>query len=205
MKKNKIFLALFLVLLLSVSLGQYVFAGPIMFNDNNKLTIVYSKKDKANGYFVGFMKSFEDYQAGDSTQRSIKNVKINVADSSIVKIKTTGNNALAFTVYPKKVGKTKITLTAKINGKKKTYKGTIIVRKFVNPFKMIKVNGQSILNKIKGGLNYNIKVKNLVSGQQPVYKYKLKSGWKVFSSAGNVLGVENKKTGAFCYLSVTAQ
>ena len=75
------------------------------------------------------------------------------------------NGKYHFIVVPKKLGKSKITLTYKYKGKKKTIKSTLTVENYVTPFKALTINGKKVnLSKDNNAFGYtinNYKKKNI--------------------------------------------
>ncbi len=165
-KINKKFLGLFIVLFLGIFMctGITTKAGggePV--KNGFKKTIVLSATDKKNGYW---------YIA--NAPNEIKNVKVKTSKKSVATVKNAGYGM--FGVYPKKAGKTTVTVTGVCNGKKFKCKGTIKVVKFQRPFKTFKIDGKSYLKKVKSGVNY---IQMTTKKSEVKFNYKMKSGWKV--------------------------
>lgn len=122
----------------------------------------------------------------------MKKVTVSSSQKSVVTVKKLTDNTGAFggtagetacwclQAEPRKAGTSKITIECtNARGKKVTYKGTIKVVKFVNPFKTLKIDGKSYLSKIKGD-NCDIKVKS--KAKKFKLNFKLKSGWKLIGT-----------------------
>lgn len=158
--------------------------GTIPVSNGFKHTIILSKIDQQRGY------SFyaEDLPA------NVKNVKVTSSKKSVATVK--GNGPLNFTVTPKKVGTTKITLKGKSGKKAVKCAGTIKVVKFQQPFKTFKINGVSQ----RGAVTSSINVKAVeVDKSKAKIDFKAASGWKVlsatvYSSTGKSQKLKNGKT-----------
>lgn len=144
--------------------------GSIGVSNGFKETIILSKIDKQNGYSF-YLEQFPD---------NAKKVKGTSSKKSVAAVKVTGPQN--FTVTPKKVGTTKVTLKGKKGKKTITCKGTIKVVKFQKPFKTLKINGKSYLGDIKSSVNTTS-----INVDKPQVKlnFKTASGWKITSSMVN--------------------
>lgn len=142
--------------------------GTIPVSNGFKQTIILSQLDQQRGY------SFY----ADSLPANVKNVKATSSKKSVATVK--GNGLLNFTVTPKKVGTTKITLKGKSGKKAVKCAGTIKVVKFQQPFKTLKVNGVSQRSAVTSSVNVKA-----IEVDKPKAKidFKAASGWKVLSAS----------------------
>lgn len=158
--------------------------GTIGVSDGFKETIILSKTDQESGY------SFY----AESLPSNVKNVKVTSSKKSVATVK--GNGYFNFTVTPKKVGTTKITLKGKSGKKTVTCKGTITVVKFQQPFKTLKINGVNHRSDVKSSVN----VQNVQVDKSKVkIDFKPASGWKVsyttvYAGAGTTQKLKSGKT-----------
>lgn len=159
-----------------------------------------SKKFKETVYMpIGSQKK-EGIMIHPALPSNAKKLKVSVSNKKIAKAKISSSTGV-LTLYPKKTGTVKVTITGRSNGKKFTRKGTIKLVKFENPFKTLKIGGKSYRNKITMRDNQDVFD---VSGKTSMkINYKLKSGWKFISTSvsiedenGNVKNwkVKNGKT-----------
>ncbi len=173
MRDNKIskkIAGLLIVLLLGVYLCTGITAqadaGELVKNGFKK-TIALSNVDKKAGYW------FVVDGPGKITKANVK-IKVKSSKKSVASVKSEGYGI--FAVYPKKPGRTTVTITGVSNGKKFKYKGTIKVVKFQRPFKTFKMDGKSYLKEMKS--TYNI-LEMSTDKSAVKFNYKLKSGWKI--------------------------
>ena len=145
-----------------------------------KKTVSCSAVDRENGYFL----------SASNIPAKAKKVKISLSKKSVGKVKSYGGGDFVF--YPKKAGKTKITITAVVKGKKVKCKGTINVVKFKQPFKSLKVDGKDYSNNIKGSEGSAVEVKSNKSKAK--VELNLKSGWKVSKVYKGEKKMKNRKS-----------
>lgn len=129
-----------------------------------KVSVTYSKMDKKEGHYF-FMKGMDMADEAKVTKVALKKKALGT-----VKVKKYG-----FRFYPKKTGKTAVTITAVIDGKKVKYTGTITVKKFRQPFKKLTIGGKNYRKKIVRGRSFI----DLASAKKKTIQYKLNRGWKV--------------------------
>ena len=80
-------------------------------------------------------------------------------------------------VTAKKAGKTTVSFTAKVNGKKKNYKCLITVKKYSLPFSTLKVGKTDAVKLLKNSYRASIPLKKALKNQK--FTYKLKKGWTI--------------------------
>ena len=157
----------------------------IRIKNNAQIAVLCSAEDKKIGYW-GYM---DDFSLSD-----LKNVKVVSSNSSVVSVAYPRKDWI-FNIYPKKVGKAKITITGTLGKKKIKRVATISVVNFQNPFTKLNIGGKNYLSKIKSSRNYD----TMKIGPETTnikLQYKLKSGWEIASgSSVNVtrMGVEKKE------------
>ena len=131
---------------------------------------------KTTYYLTSEERGYNWYLPGVKSTKSITKLK-----SSNKKVATVGTIKIDGTVYvqviPKKTGKTTVSFTAKVNGKKKNYKCVATVKKYVNPFSSIKVGSTSFTKKLNTRDFTYIKLKETKKNQK--VSFKLKKGWKL--------------------------
>ncbi len=126
--------------------------------------VVLSEYDKKTGYTCGI-------DGGG------KILKVESSNKSVAAVK---KSQYCFFLIPKKLGTTKITVTA-LSGKKKIKRsGTVNVVKFQNPFQELKVNNKSYKSKLNASYN-SIKIKTKKAKNK--LKIKLKPGWEIDSDS----------------------
>lgn len=117
------------------------------------------------------MLSFDGF-SGNAQAVSIKSSKPGVL--AVTKSQGQDSRVYDCCLTPKKPGTSKITLVAKINGKKKTFSANYTVKPYPKPITMLKVDGKAVnLGKNKFAANVKTK-KNKVKVQ-----YKIAKGWKL--------------------------
>ena len=114
---------------------------------------------------------------------TVENIKVKVSSKKVVSAQVdedeNGEPYLSFS--SKKPGKAKITITADVNGKNFTCKGTVSVIKFQSAFTELKVNGKSYLKDTVHPFSYVILQGN--NSKSLKLEYKLKPGWKMEKGA----------------------
>lgn len=157
-----------LVLLLAVSMTMVapVRADAKTITDTTQVAILYPKSSPTYGD-----KQLVQYTKKVKVQ-SVKSSKKSVAAVSVGK--DSGSKEYAIYVVPKKTGTT--TVTYKL-GKDK-HKLKVIVRKYVNPFKKITINGKNITSKFNKTNVCNLSYKQY-KGKKVTITYKKKGNWKI--------------------------
>lgn len=113
----------------------------------------------------------------------VKNAKIAISNKKILSAKIYKADSVApgyawVQIIPKKIGKTKVTITANVNGKKTTCKGTITIVKFQKGFSKLKIDGKNCLKNV----NYKDVIINIKPNNETFkLEYKLSPGWKIDS------------------------
>ena len=127
--------------------------------------------------FNGDWKVSQDwYLPGVKSTKNVTNLKNSNKKVATVKpYKYAGEVFVGVT--PRKPGKTTVSFTAKVNGKKKNYKCVVTVKKYVNPFSSLKVGSTSITKKFNNKTAIDISVNGTKKNQK--VSFKLKKGWKL--------------------------
>lgn len=129
--------------------------------NNFKKEVILSGYDKKEGYLFCLK----------GVQGQI--LKVESSNKSVAEVK---KFQYSFHLKPKKLGTTKITITA-LNGKKKVKRfGTVRIIKFQNPYQVLKVNGKNCKSKLKTSYNM-IHIKTKKSNNK--LNYKLRPGWEI--------------------------
>lgn len=129
--------------------------------NNFKKTVVLSAYDK----IVGDTFCFKGVSA--------EIIKVESSNKSVATVKKSQYN---FLLMPKKLGTTKITVTALIGNKKVKRSGTVRIVKFQNPFQALKINGKNYSSKLNASYN-SIQIKTKKSTNK--LNFKLKPGWEI--------------------------
>lgn len=108
---------------------------------------------------------------------SAKKIKIASSKKSVATAKSLGGGA--FQITSKKAGTTNIKITATVNKKTVTYKGTIKVVNYENPFKTLKIDGKSYVSIFNKGFDLYTET----ASTKFKLGLKLKSGWKLKEAA----------------------
>lgn len=113
----------------------------------------------------------------ETVRDGVKLVSVKSSKPSVIRAMkdSDSNEFYANTIMPVKLGKSKITVTYKYKGKKYTTSATYTVKKYPNPFKSIKVNGNKIDLKAN---RYSYNVEKFKKSRVKV-QFSLASGWKL--------------------------
>ena len=114
----------------------------------------------------------------------VKSVKdVTKLKSSSKKTATVSTFDYSGTVYvgvtAKKPGKTTVSFTAKVNGKKKNYKCVVTVKKYALPFSSFKIGKIDAAKQLKTTYSAGIPLKKALKKQK--VSFKLKKGWTIRS------------------------
>lgn len=156
----------------------------------------------------GFKKTFELDPKNEWTKieleafrnGGVKNAKVVVGNKKILSAKIGKSDELLapgfawIDITPKKIGKTKVTITANVNGKKITCKGTITIAKFQKGLSKLKIDGKNYLKKVKSRETI---IYNKSNNKTFKLEYKLSPGWKIASVTMMGLDVVRDYTAEF--------
>ena len=109
-----------------------------------------------------------------------KLVSVKSSNPSVIRAELNGTGIYDSTLYPLKPGKSKITVTYKLDGKKYKVSATHTVKKYPAPYSYIKVNGKKI-NLSETKYYYDIDKYKKTSAKIQI---KLKKGWKIADAYG---------------------
>ena len=109
-----------------------------------------------------------------------KIVSIKSSKPSVIQATKTGSGIYDTNLTPLKVGKSKITVTYKLNGEKKKISAYYTVKKYPSPYSYIKVNGKKI--DIKNH-KYYFDINKYTKTSAKI-EIKLKKGWKIRDAYG---------------------
>lgn len=113
---------------------------------------------------------------GVKSEKYVANLKS--SKKSVATVDTFSYNGTVYVgVTPKKVGKTTVSFTAKVNGKKKNYKCVVTVKKYINPFKSFKIGTVNMARKFNSTHLVDMKLSKTLKNQK--VSFKLKSGWRL--------------------------
>ena len=111
---------------------------------------------------------------------SAKIVSIKSSKPSVIRATKDGSEIYDTNLTPLKVGKSKITVTYKLDGEKKKVSATYKVKKYPSPYSYIKVNGKKIdIKNNKYYYDFNKYKKTSAK-----IEIKLKKGWKIRDAYG---------------------
>lgn len=111
---------------------------------------------------------------GVKAEKHVTNLKSSKKSVASVQ-KFSYNGTVYVGVTPKKVGKTTVSFTAKVNGKKRNYKCVVTVKKYTNPFKSFTIGKVNMAKKLNSTDMVDIKLSKTLKNQK--VSFKLKSGW----------------------------
>lgn len=163
-KTAKRVLALLLVFSMAVIAPVKVDAKTI--KDTTEVVILYPKTSPDYGVKYGF-----EYTTMKQKPKDIKVSNQSVAKITCVKEK---KGSYRFYVTPKKAGS--VNLTYKLG--KVTHKVKVSVRKYINPYKKITINGKDITSKFKKTNVCNLSYKQY-KGKNVTISYKRKAYWTI--------------------------
>lgn len=103
-------------------------------------------------------------------------VSLKSSNSSVLKVKK-AEKLWDCTVTPKGVGKAKVTVKVKVNGKNKSISANYTVKKYPNALTQIKVNGKAVDLK-----NNKFEAQVKVTKEKNKVEFKLAKGWRLNSS-----------------------
>lgn len=142
-------------------------------------------KDEAWGSAPVVPVNDDDWELIDSA----KLVSVKSSKPAVLKAVKDGTNLYGYYLMPKKVGKSKITIKYKVNGKTYTMSRTYTVKKYPNPYESIKVNGKSVK------ISSNKFFYDVTGYSKSSCKIKItpKSGWKVVNAYASFYNPKTEK------------
>ena len=104
--------------------------------------------------------------------------KLKSSNPKVAAVSVFENNGTVFVgITALKTGKTVISFTAKVNGKKKRYKSAVTVKKYRLPFSVLKLGSVDLTKKLAKTIFTEITLSKSLKKQK--FTYKLKKGWSI--------------------------